>query len=240
MEPARVFADPAALAEGAAVEIERIVRRAIDNRGRALVALAGGSTPRGLYGRLGAEPWRSRIDWSCLEIFWGDERCVPPTDSASNYAMAKEALLARVPIPERAVHRIDGERAPKRAAALYEEELRRITNLELPRLDLVLLGMGADGHTASLFPGTAALDEKERLVVATEAPAAPRDRVTLTLPMLNAARAVLFLVQGGDKAPALERVLAGGESPEPLPPAARVRPRRGELLWLADRAATGA
>ncbi len=237
VEP-RVFTDPEELAEAAAVEATRVLREAVRERGVATLVLAGGSTPRRLYQRLSAEPWRSRIDWSSLAVYFGDERCVPPDDPASNYRMAREALLERVPIPERSIHRIAGELEPAAAAARYEGVIGRTVGEESPRFDLVLLGMGADGHTASLFPGRAALAETERLVVATTAPVSPVDRVTLTLPVLNGARAVLFLVQGEDKAPAL-RAVAEAETLESTPPAGRVRPVAGELQWLVDRSARG-
>lgn len=234
----RTFADPAALAEGAAREVAAIVRDTVERRGACTLALAGGSTPRGLYEALSAEPYRSEVDWSRLQVFWSDERRVPPDHPASNYAMARESLLSRVPIPDDAVHRIRGELEPAEAAALYEAEMRRVTSATLPRLDLVLLGMGADGHTASLFPDTPNLLDERRLVVATVAPAEPRNRVSLTLRALNAAGVALFLVQGREKASTLREVIQAGtaESSSRLP-AAHVRPEHGRLVWLVDRAA---
>jgi 6-phosphogluconolactonase len=234
----RTFADPGALAEGAAREVASIVRDTVARRGACTVALAGGATPRGLYERLSAEPHRSEVDWSCIRVFWGDERCVPPEHPASNYAMAWESLLSQVPIPKDAVYRIRGELEPAQAAAQYEAELHLVTGEVHPRLDLVLLGMGADGHTASLFPDTPNLLEERRLVVATVGPAEPRKRVSLTLRALNAARVVLFLVQGREKASTLREVIeANTAESSSRHPAAHVRPEHGRVLWLVDRAA---
>lgn len=235
------FADPAALAAGAAREVTRIVRAAVADRGTCALVLAGGSTPRRLYEALAGEPYRSEIDWSKIQLFWGDERCVPADDCASNYAMARQALLSRIPIAERAVHRIAGELEPERAASLYEEELRRLVGGAVPRLDLVLLGLGADGHTASLFPSASNAPDEERLVIATLSPEPPRHRVTLTPRVLNFARTVMFLVHGEEKAGVVREVIAHdmGGPPSRLP-AANVRPLDGTLLWFLDSAAASA
>jgi 6-phosphogluconolactonase len=212
----------------------------VQARDRFTVALAGGSTPRALYRLLADDkgPYRTRVPWESTHVFFGDERMVPPDDPESNARMAFEALLRHVPVPEEQVHRIRGENPdPERAAEEYEEMLRstfRLAGRERPRFDLVLLGLGADGHTASLFPGDRALEERDRLVVPSTAPVPPRSRVTLTLPVLNNASSVLFLVSGATKAPAVQRVRRG----ENLP-AARVRPENGALLWLCDRPAAG-
>lgn len=209
-------------------------------RDRFTVALAGGSTPRALYRLLADEkgPYHTRVPWESTHVFFGDERMVPPDDPESNARMAFESLLRFVPIPEEQVHRIRGENPdPDRAAEEYEEMLRntfRLAPRERPRFDLILLGLGADGHTASLFPGDRAIEESERLAVPATAPVPPRSRVSLTLPVLNAASSVLFLISGATKAPAVQRVRRG----ENLP-AARVRPESGALLWLCDRAAAG-
>lgn len=237
--PVRRFVDETALADGAAEEIVRSARNASRRRGRCTLVLAGGSTPRGLYETLSNEPYRARIDWSSVEVFWGDERCVPPDDPQSNYGMAQRALLSRVGVRPAAVHRIPVECGAERAAAHYEQEIKRTTGEALPRFDLVLLGMGSDGHTASLFPGTPRLIEERRLVVPAESPSPPRTRVTLTLRTLNVARRILFLVAGTEKAPALARVIGAGTAADTLLPAALVRPRHGSLLWLVDCAAAG-
>ncbi|MGH7169454.1 MAG: 6-phosphogluconolactonase, partial [Gemmataceae bacterium] len=201
----RGFADVQTLSEAAAHEWVRGVREAVASRGRFTVALSGGSTPKRLYQLLAAEPFRSQVDWSRVEIFWGDERCVPPDHADSNYHMANEAMLAHLPIPAEHIHRIEAERSDRDASARdYEAVLARVFGVaagaEPPAFDLILLGMGPDGHTASLFPHTKALDETKRWVVANPVPQLNTDRLTLTRPILNRAREVLFLVAGADKA----------------------------------------
>ncbi|NIM52086.1 MAG: 6-phosphogluconolactonase [Gemmatimonadales bacterium] len=233
-----IFDDAAALAEGAAREVVRSTRNAVRRRGRCALALAGGGTPRHLYQRLALPPHRGQIDWAKVQWFWGDERCVPPDDPSSNYRLANEMLLSRVSMKKKAVHRIRGELDPARAATLYEEEIRRTSGERTPRFDLILLGMGFDGHTASLFPDTPRLRDERRLVVATRSPLPPASRVTFTLHLINAARKVVVLVQGAAKAPVLARAVHGvaGDPAAPLP-AALLRPARGSLLWFVDRAA---
>jgi 6-phosphogluconolactonase len=236
----RVLPDAAALARAAAEELARRAAEAAAVRGNFALALAGGSTPRALYSLLAdpGEGLRDRIPWHRTQVFWGDERHVPPGDPDSNYRMASEALLSHVPVAAASVHRIRGELPDAaRAAAEYEEELRRALRPmpgEVPRFDLVLLGMGPDGHTASLFPGSPALAERERWVAAPFVERLGTHRITLTLPVLEGGRAVLFVVAGAEKAGVLAKVLEGGG--EGLP-AALVRPRAGELVWLVDRAA---
>jgi len=237
----RVYADADELARAARAEIVRRGSDAIKEHGRFTLALCGGSTPRLLYRQLERED----LDWSKVELFFGDERCVPPEHADSNYRMAREAFLDRVALPAANVHRIRGELDPDPAAAQYEGELARIFALapgELPRFDLVLLGLGTDGHTASLFPGTPALEERERLVVAnrlgadgsgTDGP----DRVTLTYPVLNAASAVLFLVAGEGKASVAADIVGRTEAGRALP-AAGVQPVDGCVIWMLDRAAS--
>lgn len=230
--------DLPALARRAADEVVARAAAAGAARGRFSVALAGGHTPQALHALLAdpAQPFRARVPWAATEVFFGDERCVPPDHPDSNYRAARESLLAHVPVPERQVHRLRGEDPdPAAAARAYEAELRAAlgTGGATPRLDLVLLGMGADGHTASLFPGTAALEVQDRLVVANEVPRLGAWRLTFTFPLLAAARAVIFLVAGADKAAAVEAALRPGSTL----PAARVRPADGELLWLLDGAA---
>jgi 6-phosphogluconolactonase len=233
----RVLAGPAALAEAGAAEFVIHAQAAVAARNRFTVALAGGTTPRPLYARLAdpGGPHRKAVPWESVQVFFADERQVPPDHPESNMRMAHESLLKHVPIPEEQVHRIRGENPdPERAAEEYEQILSDLFRLEpgqRPRFDLVLLGLGADGHTASLFPGSAALAETVRLVVGVPTAGAGFDRVTMTLPVLNEAAAVMFVVSGAAKAPALKRVLGG----DGALPAARVRPRGGTLLFLADR-----
>lgn len=241
----RVLPDAAALAHAAAEEVVGRVVDAVATRGVATVALAGGSTPRACYALLAAEngPHRARVPWAALHVFWGDERHVGPDHADSNYRMARETLLARVPLPETNVHRVPAEDPDAAlAAARYEREVlgffasRGLLAAGRPRFDLVLLGMGADGHTASLFPGTAAVRETERVVAALWVPRLGAHRVTLTPPILNAAAAVVFLVAGADKAGTLAAVLEGPRQPD-LYPSQAVRPASGALVWLVDRAA---
>jgi len=234
----RVLPGPAEVAAEAAAEVAARAGEAVAARGAFMLALSGGSTPRALYALL-ADPsgaLAARMPWGRTQVFFGDERHVPPGHPDSNFRMAREALLARVPIPAENVHRIRGELPDAaEAAAAYERELRAVLG-EVPALDLVLLGLGEDGHTASLFPGSPALDERERWVAAPWVERIGAFRITLTLPVLDRARAVVFLVAGAEKAAALRRALRGAAEGEPVP-AARVRPLGGRLLWLADRAA---
>jgi 6-phosphogluconolactonase len=218
--------------------------QAVGETGRFVVALAGGSTPKRLYELLSTPAYAARVDWAHTHVFFGDERCVPPDDPASNYRMARLALLERVPLPAANVHRMRGEDDPPRAADAYEHELR--TAFATPygppgvrsdgRFHLVLLGMGDNGHTASLFPGLTAVRERERWVMAEYVAEVGSWRITLTPPVLNAAAQILFLVLGAEKAPMLKRVLRGPVRPDELP-AQAIAPRDGTLTWLVDAAA---
>ncbi len=219
-----------ALADAVARLIAERIAQWIKERGRCRFALAGGDTPRPIYERLAQADLAETIDWARVQVFWGDERCVEPDDEASNYRMAYTALLSHVPVTEANVHRIEGERGPAAAARRYAETLG-----DQP-LDLVLLGMGGDGHTASLFPDAPDLATAER-VIPTHSPVAPVDRVSISLCAINGAREVYLLVAGADKAERLAEVLQQIESGEPTLPAARVQPRSGFLYWLIDAAA---
>ncbi len=201
------------------------------------IALAGGETPRRLYEMLATEPFLSGIAWETWSVWWGDERCVPPTDEMSNYRLAAETLLNRVPIPAEQVHRIRAETGSRAAASAYENELRDHFDLETPQFDLILLGMGEDGHTASLFPGTLALQETRLTAVPGVAPWPPHDRVTVSLPVINAAHRVLFVVVGREKAHALRMVIASDQEDTQQPPAALVRPSNGNVQFVVDEAA---
>jgi 6-phosphogluconolactonase len=237
-----VLPDPAALAQEAARRFIEAACQAIVERGHFTVALAGGSTSTGLYRLLAQRPQRDPIEWSRTFIYFGDERCVPPDHPDSNYHAAREALLASGAIPTANVFRMAGELGLDAAARAYAAILRRnfdLTGSARPCFDLILLGMGDDGHTASLFPGMPALMERRRLVVGSEVPGYVRpavSRVTLTLPVINAARSVMFLVAGANKAPAVRAVLTGSAPSAPLP-ARRVQPVQGALIWLLDQAA---
>jgi len=242
--PIEVFPDREKLIQAAAEHVIRLTSQGITENGRVAIALSGGSTPRPLYTLLATEAYSQRIDWPRVHIFWGDERCVPPDSPQSNYQMAREALLDAVPIPVSNVHRIHGEEDPELAAAAYEKELRAFFGVNStdgsPRLgfDLVLLGMGDNGHTASLFPGVAAVTEKKRWLMAQYVEVASMWRITLTPVVINAAKNVLFIVSGAEKAERLHSVLEGPFQPEVLP-AQIIRPARGRLLWLLDKAAAG-
>ncbi|MFQ5701100.1 MAG: 6-phosphogluconolactonase [Acidobacteriota bacterium] len=228
--------DPEDLARHAAGLFVGYAGRALGSRGRFRVALSGGRTPRRMYAALTLEHVISQIVWPAVQLFFSDERCVPPDDDRSNYRMAHEALLSKLPIPEENIHRMRGElEDPDAAARAYEEELRREFAPGEVALDLVMLGMGADGHTASLFPGEPASKETDRLVTAAR-PAGGPARLTLTFPAINAARAVMILVSGEGKAEIARRVL-GAETRAEEVPIQSVRPADGEVVWLLDAAA---
>ena len=236
-----VFPDPDSVARAAAQDFARRAADAVAERGRFMVALSGGRTPRRLYALLANEPYRKAVPWDRTHLFWGDERYVPPDDPQSNYRMVREALLSRIVIPEANVHRVLAELPDAaEAAGRYEIELRESFGTpfgQTPRFDLVYLGLGPEGHTASLFPGTTALKIRDRLVVATWVDKLETFRITMTYPLFAEARAVVFLVEGGEKADILSLV----RNPETASeyPAGQVEPRDGELLWFADRAAAG-
>ena len=205
--------------------------------GRCLVSLSGGSTPKGLYQTLSREPYRSSVPWKRIHFFWGDERCVPPGHEESNYRLAQQTLLSTLAVPPQNVHRVEVEdRTPEQAAAEYEEHLRGFFEVSagaFPRFDLILLGIGSDGHTASLFPGGPELTRTERLVTWSRPPKAAHHRITLTLGTINEAREIAFLVSGREKAEVLRAVL---EQHERLP-SAQVRPRAGKLRFFVDEEA---
>jgi 6-phosphogluconolactonase len=229
-----VYETPEELAEAAARDFASRAREAINERGRFAVALAGGSTPKAAYEVL-ARDYAGALDWSKVHVFFGDERTVPPDHEDSNYRMAYEALLSRVPVGS--VHRMRGELPPEEAAAAYEEELREFFGPDdVPRFDLILCGLGEDGHTLSLFPETAALDITDRWVVANPVLKLETTRLTLTIPVLNASRAVTFLVAGEGKADVLKQILEGDADPRAYP-AKLVNPKSGDLTWIVDLAA---
>ena len=245
MQPAnrevRILANGDAVCRAAAEEFVRAAAEAARQKGSFTVALSGGSTPRTLYGLLATDPaLRAQVPWDKLHLFFGDERHVPPDHPESNFRMAQEAMFSEAPLKPEQIARIKGELADAaQAAREYEQVLREFFHLaagEPPRFDLVLLGMGPDGHTASLFPGTKALHEKERLVVSNWVGKFFTERITLTAPALNSAACVIFLVLGEDKAPALKAVLEGPYEPEQLP-AQLIQPKNGKLVWLVDKTA---
>ncbi|HQW88223.1 MAG TPA: 6-phosphogluconolactonase [Nitrospira sp.] len=234
------FTDAQELTRAAAGLFLEVGKQAIAERNRFLVALSGGSTPKALYSILASDKYAQQLDWSKVHFLFGDERSVPPTHADSNFAMANAILFSPLHIPSAQIHRMRGEDPPETAAAQYETTLRHLTTAvpgQWPRLDLVLLGMGDDGHTASLFPGTASLTEQTRWVVPSTSPQGTRARVTLTLGVINHASVVLFLVAGRNKAAVVRRVLEQRPGDPGPYPAALIRPETGRLLWYLDRAA---
>lgn len=240
----RIFDDLEALSRGAAALLAGIARDSVAARGRFSVALAGGDTPRRTYELLAGESFRDRIDWARAHIFWGDERCVAPDHPRSNARMAREALLRGVPVPAGQVHPMDCRPSPPEGAGRYEAQLREFLAAGapgLPGFDLILLGLGEDGHTASLFPGSPALLESKRWVADVSVAGQPeRHRLTLTATFINRAAAVVFLVSGAAKAAAVRQVIQGPREPGRLLPAQLIHPVPGVLHWLLDRAAAGA
>jgi len=239
MADVRVYSNASALARAAAGFFAEEAALAVASRGRFCVALAGGSTPVAAYEAVASKHFAWRIDWSRVHIFWGDERCVPPDHPDSNYAMAKRTLLSGADIPEPNIHPMRTDLPPEDAAEDYAAELKRVmceTGDCIPRFDLVLLGMGADGHTASLFPGDDLSGHEGRIVVATRGERGGHRRLTLTLSVINNAACVAFLVSGVEKEPALTQVLRGAP---PKPPAGLVSPKDGRLVFFLDSAAAG-
>lgn len=240
MPEIEVLPEPRALADAAARIFIRLTAEAIARQGYFAAALSGGSTPLKMYTLLSEPGYTAQVDWSRVHFFWGDERCVPADHPDSNFHMTRLALLKRVQIPAKNIHRMLGELEPALAAEKYETELRAFFKSGgFPSFDLALLGLGEDGHTASLFPGSTALSEKKLWVVAVEHDMPPPPlirRITLTLPVINAAREVIFLVSGTGKAELLKQVLSEPQKPNTLP-AQLVRPTNGNLTWIIDKEA---
>jgi 6-phosphogluconolactonase len=238
----RVFEETDALSRATADRFVEAIRAAVAARGAARIAISGGGSPRPVFALLAdpRQPYREAIRWDKLWVFWVDERCVPPESPDSNYGVARELLLDKVPLPPEHIIRIEGELDPEEAAARYESAIRghfRLEGAEGPVFDVLQLGMGDDGHTASLFPHTGALHEMGRLAVANHVPQKKQSwRVTLTWPVINAARDVFFLIDGAAKAEPLGRVLQGPYDPETLP-SQLIQPQNGRLLFLLDKAA---
>lgn len=236
----QIVDDAESLAQAAAQLFVQSCRDAIDARGRFTVALSGGSTPKRLYQHLAQSPLKEAVDWQCVDFFWGDERAVPPDDPESNYRMASESMLVPLAIAPQKIHRMPAERPHlDRAAQDYQDEIACVFNVASsgppPSLDLVLLGIGPDGHTASLFPFTTALKETARWVAPNFVPKFNANRLTMTARMLNCAAQVVFLVAGEDKSVVLAEVLTGPVDTDRLP-SQMIRPRSGRLTWLVDRA----
>jgi 6-phosphogluconolactonase len=235
----RIFGDLETLSLGAIDETMRIVGHAVAQRGRFTIALSGGHTPAKMYDLWAGKPYRDQTPWESVHLFWGDERYVPPDDSLSNFRMARETLISRVPIPPTNVHPIPTVSAPPdRSAEMYEADLRNFFGHEPPEFDLQLMGIGQEGHTASLFPGSAALEEKQRWVLAVEVPATPAQRLTLTPVVLNRGRNTFFLVAGGEKRAIVAALRGERDAQTSEYPAARIQPL-GRVSWFLDRAAAG-
>jgi 6-phosphogluconolactonase len=235
MTEIKIASNAEQLAQRAAQYLVELAGRAITERDRFSLALSGGSTPYALYQLLAHPPYVDQVEWSKVHIFWGDERCVPPEDADSSYRAARESLLDSAPIPESQIYRIKGEINPAEAASEYEQIIVSFFGGE-PRFDLILLGMGDDGHTASLFPGTKALDENQRWVIENYVEVKNMWRVTLTPKAINNAANIAFLVSGVGKAERLRQVIRGSYQPHILP-SQLVKPVKGKLIWLVDQAA---
>src|ERR1700759_2594245 len=237
----RVLPTPAATAQAAAQLFVDVAVKAAAARGLAPIARSRGATPKAAFALLAdpAGPFFKQLPWDRIELYWVDERCVPPDDVESNYRMTREAMLSKVPLPAERIHRIEGELDPEVAAARYESTIRntfRLEGAQTPTFDLVQLGMGDDGHTASLFPHTEALNEMSHIVVPNHVPQKDTWRVTLTWPVINQGREVAFLIEGAGKAQVLHDVFLGPYQPE-THPSQLIRPASGKLLLLLDAAA---
>ena len=235
----QILPDLEAISHKAASLFVNASRDSIAIRTKFAVAISGGSTPRRLYTLLSSSPYCDQVDWQRVHFFWADERCVPIEDEESNFKTAFDRLLSKVPIADGHIHRIKGEEDPEKAARDYEADIKKFFGVSgLPVFDLVLLGMGEDGHTASLFPGSKLLEETARLAVPVYLDKPNRNRITLTLPVLNNAAQILFLVAGSSKATVLSEILRDGGKKREFP-AGRISPVQGTMIWLIDREAAG-
>lgn len=237
----RISPTPAAVAEAAARLFAESAVWAAEKRGVARIAISGGTTPKAMFALLAdpAQPFFKQVPWDKLDLYWVDERCVPPTAVDSNYRMTNEALLSKVPLAAERIHRMEGELDPAAAAARYEATIRnsfRLEGAETPTFDLILLGMGDDGHTASLFPHTEAINNLTDIVTANHVPQKDTWRITLTWPVINQGREVAFLIEGAAKAQVLHDVLLGPYQPDTYP-SQIIRPASGQLTLLLDAAA---
>ena len=237
----RVHSDSQAVADAAAAFVLEVGKEAIRTKGRFFIALSGGTTPATLYRALTSHTVTDRLDWSRTTFFFSDERCVPPDDPRSNYALAKKALFTPLNIAPSQVYRMAGEsKDPQAAATEYEQQIRLATNTlssAPPSLDLILLGLGEDGHTASLFPGASVLQDHQRVIAATQSPKDPPNRLTMTLAAINRASVILFLATGIGKAGVVRAILDPKTEADRRLPASLVRPEDGRLMWFLDRAA---
>ncbi len=224
------------LEQSVAGKIYEVIRRKLKEKTQCCIVLSGGGTPRNVYRRMGLDETNTLIDWNRVQVFFSDERAVPPDDPQSNYGMVQREWISHIPVPRSHVHRIQGELNPKSAARTYEQEIRKIFEHDPVVFDLVLLGVGEDGHTASLFPGTDAVLEKEALVTSTFVQQFKNWRVTLTVPVLNAAHEIIFLAAGTKKAAIIQRILEK-DTPDIKLPASLIQPPQGTLCWMIDEEA---
>ncbi|MGE3804567.1 MAG: 6-phosphogluconolactonase [Gemmataceae bacterium] len=231
-----VYPDAAAVFKAAADLFAEQASKSIAARGRFVANLSGGSTPKGVFELLGQPPYRDQVPWDKVHLWWGDERCVGPDDPKSNYHMTRLAMIDHVKIPKGNVHPVDGTLPPVDGARKYEDEIKQFFGKDKPQFDLIFLGLGDNGHTASLWPDSPVLEEKKRLAAEAYAPEQDLWRVTLTAPILNEGRLIAFLLKGADKADVLKQVLEGPYQPKTLP-AQLIKPTSGELRWLVDEAA---
>jgi 6-phosphogluconolactonase len=231
-----IYPDLDTISREAANYTVRVAREAIATRNLFSFALSGGTTPGKMYSLLTTEPYRGQIDWSVVHFFWSDERCVPPDDPQSNYHLARETLFSKLELRPGQIHRMPADRADReQASADYAEEIRRVLGGDgVPAFDLIQLGMGPEAHTASLFPHQASLREQERLIMPVSVPKPPPDRLTFTPPLLHAARNILFLATGADKAGALREVLQGDYQPEEYPAQFIAHEAKGNVAWMLD------
>jgi len=233
----QLLPDLEAISYKAAEIFLNLSQSSLPSKERLAVALSGGSTPRRFYRLLGSDPYRNQVEWHRIHFFWVDERCVPKEYEESNFKTVYDPLLSRVPVPEENIHRIRGEEGPEEAAREYDDAIKAFFGgTEIPVFDLIILGMGEDGHTASLFPGSEALREKKRLAVPVYKGGQEIHRVTLTFPVLNNASQVLFLVSGRSKSKVLAEIFEGGDNRNRYP-AGLVAPAHGKITWLIDREA---
>ena len=232
----RIISDVETMSHEAAKVFADFSKKYISSQGRFVAALSGGDTPKRFYQILATDKYCTSIEWSKIHFFWVDERCVPKESESSNFRLSFDHLISRISIPDANIHRIKGDFGPEKGAQDYADELKNFFGVGLPIFDLILLGMGEDGHTASLFPGSKSLDEKKRLVISVYAE--EMNRITLTLPVLNSARHILFLVSGQSKKQVLNDILVDNERRKNYP-AGLVQPVHGDLLWLIDEAAAG-
>lgn len=233
-----IYPDKHKISSEAASYVVRVAREAIAERGLFSLGLSGGSTPGELYTLLASEPYRSQFDWNAVHLFWSDERCVAADDPESNYHLAQETILNKLNLRPEQIHRMPADRADReQASADYAEEIRKtLGGAGVPVFDLLQMGMGPEGHTASLFPHQPSLHEQTRLVMPVSVPKPPPDRLTFTPPLLRAARHLLYLVTGADKAEALYEVVEGADQPEEYPAQLVTRGSRGEVVWMVDTA----